>query len=198
MRIPGDGGFNRMFDRGQPTGSLNEVTDDRTDAVTAAIQTLFRLEGSRRIHQQLASAAGVSISQQAYRLLGRVVESGPTSPGQLATILDLDPAIVTRLLRQLEEAGLVERRRSQDDGRMTVVETTTIGHETFDRMREVIWRHMRRALSSWPAEDVGALASLLERLVSDVQRDPYPALDEPARETFSAPSGNVFSNVPSR
>jgi DNA-binding MarR family transcriptional regulator len=174
------------------------VTGDQTDAVTAAIQTLFRLEGSRRLHQQLAAAAGVSISQQAYRLLGRVVESGPTSPGQLAGMLDLDPAIVTRLLRQLEDGGLVDRRRNRDDGRMTIVETTEAGRDTFDRMREVIWRHMRRALSGWPADDVAALALLLDRLVEDVQRHPYPSLDEAPQEPFSAPSGNVFSNVPSR
>jgi len=164
------------------------VTADRTDTVTAAIQTLFRLEGSRRIHQQLASAAGVSISQQGYRLLGRVVE-GATSPGQLAGMLDLDPAIVARLLRQLEEAGLLERRRSEEDGRMTVVEATASGRDTFDRIREVIWRHMRRALSTWPQEDVATLASLLDRLVDDVQRDPYRALDEQTQEPLSAPIG---------
>lgn len=176
----------------------DDLSGDRTDAVTAAIQTLFRLEGSRRIHQQLAAAAGVSISQQAYRLLGRVVESGPTSPGQLAVMLDLDPAIVARLLRQLEEGGLLERSRHLEDGRMTVVEATGAGQETFDRMREVIWRHMRRALSAWPSEDVTSLAVLLDRLVEDVQRHPYPPLDEDGQDPLSAPRGNVFSNVPSR
>jgi DNA-binding MarR family transcriptional regulator len=165
--------------------------------VTAAIQTLFRLEGSRRLHQQLATAAGVSISQQGYRLLGRVVE-GTTSPGQLAVLLDLDPAVVTRLLRQLEDAGLIGRRRSQEDGRMTVVEPTPLGHETFDRMREVIWRHMRLALSGWPEEEVTILAALLDRLVEDVQRNPYRSLDEGGQEPLSAPIGNVCSNVPSR
>lgn len=173
------------------------MTADRTDSVTAAIQTLFRLEGSRRIHQQLAAAAGVTISQQGYRLLGRVVE-GATSPGQLAGMLDLDPAIVARLLRQLEEGGLLERRRSEEDGRMTVVEATASGRDTFDRIREVIWRHMRRALSTWPPENVATLASLLDRLVEDVQRDPYPPLDEQAQEPLSAPIGKVFSKVPSR
>ena len=149
---------------------------DPKDTVTAAIQALFRLEGSRRIHQQLASAAGVSISQQGLRVLGRVVEGGATSPGQLASMLDLDPAVVTRLLRQLEEAGWVSRARSSEDGRVTVVEPTASGTATFDRMREVIWRHMRRALSGWPPEEVESLAGLLRRLVEDVQRKPYPSL----------------------
>lgn len=149
---------------------------DPKDTVTAAIEALFRLEGSRRIHQQLAAAAGVSISQQGLRVLGRVVEGGATSPGHLASMLDLDPAVVARLLRQLEEAGWVSRARSSEDGRVTVVEPTASGTATFDRMREVIWRHMRRALSGWPPEDVQSLAGLLRRLVGDVQKQPYPSL----------------------
>lgn len=152
---------------------------DPKDTVTAAIQALFRLEGSRRIHQQLASAAGVSISQQGLRVLGRVVEGGATSPGHLASMLDLDPAVVTRLLRQLEDAGWVSRARSSEDGRVTVVEPTESGRATFDRMREVIWRHMRRALAAWPREDVERLAELLGALVKDVQKQPYPSLGVP-------------------
>ena len=157
---------------------LDPKACDPKDRVTASIQALFRLEGSRRLHQQLASAAGVSISQQGFRLLGRIVEGGPTSPGQLASLLELDPAVVTRLLRQLDEAGWVARRRSSEDGRMTVVEVTPRGSETFERMREVIWRHMRRALSGWSDGDVERLSVLLERLVEDVQRDPYASLAE--------------------
>ena len=59
---------------------------------------------------------------------------------------------------------------------MTVVEVTSEGAETFERMREVIWRHMRRALSGWSEDDVAQLSVLLGRLVEDVQRDPYPSL----------------------
>lgn len=163
----------------RPPTQLDGPQLDRTDSVTASIQALFRLEGSRRIHQQLSTAAGVSISQQGLRLLGRIVESGPTSPGQLATMLDVDPAVVTRSLTQLEQSGWVSRTRSSADGRMTVVDATEAGRQTFDRMREVIWRHMRRALSQWPAPDLENLATLLNRLVRDVQRDPYPSLSEP-------------------
>ena len=162
-----------------PCSSEPRTHVDPKDSVTASIQALFRLEGSRRIHQQLAAAAGVSISQQGLRLLGRIVEEGPTSPGQLASMLDLDPAVVARLLRQLEESGWVSRNRSVEDGRVTVVEATRAGEQTFERMREVIWRHMRRALSEWAVEDLQNLAALLNRLVEDVQRDPYPSLADP-------------------
>jgi DNA-binding MarR family transcriptional regulator len=152
-----------------------------TDDVTAAIQTLFRLGGSRRIHQQQSAAAGVSLSPQALRVLERAVEAGRTTPGQLADRLDLDPAVVTRLLRQLEDSGLVTRTRSSEDGRVSTVEATGEGIDAFGRVREVIWDQVRRTLAGWPHKDVASLAELLGRLVSDVQKEPYRPL-QPATE----------------
>ena len=147
-----------------------------TDAVTAAIQTLFRLGGSRRIHQQQSAAAGISVSQLGLRVLERTVEVRSTTPGQLAVDLDLDPAVITRLLRQLEDGGLITRQPSSQDGRVTTVEPTDEGRDAFARYREVVWDQVRRTLAGWPDADVGALAALLDRLVQDVQREPYRPL----------------------
>jgi DNA-binding MarR family transcriptional regulator len=166
---------------------------DPTERVTAAIATLFRLEGSRRIHRQQAEAAGVPLTQHAIRLLGRVVDAEgrpgqarmPATPGQLAAWLELDPYVVARLLRQLEDGGYVQRRRSPDDGRVTTVHATPSGAEAFERIRQVIWRQMRGVLGGWPHSEVERLAGLLDRLVVDVQRRPYERLGEPvsARRT---------------
>ena len=154
--------------------------EDATDRVTAAIQTLFRLGGSRRIHDQQTAAAGITISPQALRTLERVIESGRTTPGQLAAVMDLDPAAVTRLLRQLEDAGLVTRSRSADDGRVSTVEVTDFGRDAFNRVRDVIGDQVRRAISGWPEEELDQLGGLLSRLVSDVQRHPYRSLSPTA------------------
>lgn len=156
-----------------------------TDEVTASIQTLFRLGGSRRIHQQQSAAAGVSLSPQALRVLERAVEAGQTTPGQIADRLDLDPAVVTRLLRLLEDSGLVSRSRSAEDGRVSTVVATSAGVDAFGRVRDVIWDQVRRTLAGWPDSDVAALAALLGRLVTDVQKEPY----RPLAPDLSSPSG---------
>ena len=161
------------------------AVDDATDRVTAAIETLFRLEGSRRIFRQQTEAAGVNMTPQALRLLGRLIDVEPASPGQLASLMQLDPAVVARLLRQLEEGGFVLRRRSEEDGRVASLAATPDGRAAFGRVREVIWRQMRSVLESWDADDIDALAGLLDRLVADVQEVPYEALQAP----LSAPRG---------
>lgn len=158
-----------------------------TDEVTAAIQTLFRLGGSRRIHQQQVAAAGVTLTPQSLRVLERTVESGSTTPTQLAHRLDLDPAVATRLLRQLEEAGLVLRAPSPEDGRVTTVQATEAGRRAMGRVRDVIWDQVRRALAGWPESDVARLAGLLGRLVTDVQKEPYRALERDG--SLNTPNG---------
>ena len=153
-----------------------------TDAVTAGIQTLFRLGGSRRILGQQAAAAGVALSPQALRVLERAVDAGETTPGELAARLDLDPAMITRLLRQLEAAGLVQRGRRVGDRRVSTVTATPDGRDAFSRYRAVIWDQVRRALAGWPDEDLETLAGLLDRLVRDVQKEPY----QPASPSYPA------------
>ena len=164
--------------------------EDATDRVTESIQALFRLGGSRRIHQQQMAAAGVTLSPQGLRLLERVLAAQVATPGQLAAHLDLDPAVVTRLLRQLEDAGLIDRRPSPTDRRVITLQATAEGRASFERVRDVIWDQVRRTLEEWPETEIEQLATLLDRLVRDVQGQPYRSL--------SVPSGNVCSKVSSR
>ena len=99
--------------------------------------------------------------------------------------MQLDPAVVARLLRQLEDSGFVVRRRSEEDGRVASLAATAEGRAAFGRVREVIWRQMRTVLDSWDPAAIDAFADLLDRLVADVQQVPYQTLQAP----LSAPSG---------
>jgi DNA-binding MarR family transcriptional regulator len=142
-----------------------------------SLDTLVRLAGSRRLHQRQAVAAGMELSQQGFRLLRRVVDRDEVSAGELARLTDIDPAVVTRQLRQLAEAGHVERGADPADRRVSVVRATAQGREAVRRMRGVLSGHMRLALAGWSQDDVGALAGLLGRLVEDLRAVPYPELE---------------------
>jgi len=146
---------------------------DHLDAVERALEMLFRLNASRKVHARQAAAAGVVISQPGFVLLRRIQEEGPSSLGELAKVTDMDPAATGRQIRQLEAEGLVTRGSSAGDGRVTVVRVTPKGRAIRRRIAEVRDRHMEDVLDTWSATDRASLARLLGRLVDDLRSVHY-------------------------
>jgi DNA-binding MarR family transcriptional regulator len=143
------------------------------DGVERALETLFRLNASRKVHARRAAAAGVVISQPGFVLLRRIQEDGPLSLGELARLTDMDPAATGRQIRQLEQDGLVERGPSSADGRVTYVRVTPAGDDVRRRISEVLDQHMDDVLHEWSKADRADLARLLSRLVDDLRSAHY-------------------------
>jgi DNA-binding MarR family transcriptional regulator len=143
------------------------------DGVERALETLFRLNASRKVHARRAAAAGVVISQPGFVLLRRIQEDGPLSLGELARLTDMDPAATGRQIRQLEQDGLVERGPSSADGRVTYVRVTPEGDDVRRRISEVLDQHMEDVLHEWSKADRADLARLLARLVDDLRSAHY-------------------------
>lgn len=61
----------------------------------------------------------------------------PITVGALGERLRLDSGTLTPLLKRLEEAGLVERRRDADDERRVNIALTSAGRDLRDRARDV-------------------------------------------------------------
>jgi DNA-binding MarR family transcriptional regulator len=154
---------------------------DDIDAVGRALEALFRLNASRKVHARRAAAAGVTISAPGFVLLRRIQEDGPLSLGELARRTDMDPAAAGRQIRQLERDGLVERLASAGDGRVTNVSVTRAGAEARRRITDVLDRHMEDVLDAWSPADRADLARLLTRLANDLRSVHYRTLaDQPA------------------
>jgi DNA-binding MarR family transcriptional regulator len=74
------------------------------------------------------------------RSLAALGREGEMTAGELARSAELNPATVTAMLDHLEEAGIVERRRSTEDRRVCFVSLTPTG-----------WDLLERKLASWQA-----------------------------------------------
>ncbi|MGH3369785.1 MAG: MarR family winged helix-turn-helix transcriptional regulator [Nocardioidaceae bacterium] len=151
---------------------------DHEGTVERALERLFRLNASRRVHARQAAAAGVAISQPGFALLRRIHEHGPVSVGELAKLTDMDPAATGRQIRQLEAEGLVTRGPSSADGRVVFVRLTSQGSEAWRRISDVRDRHMEDVLRTWSEADRAALAHLLSRLVDDLRSVRYRAVPD--------------------
>jgi DNA-binding MarR family transcriptional regulator len=88
-------------------------------AVREATQRLSRrLQGER-------SATGLSLTK--ISMLGHLARHGPATPGELAARDRLQPQSVTRVLADLERAGLVHRRPAPGDRRQRRLEISPAG-----------------------------------------------------------------------
>lgn len=113
-------------------------------------------------------------------LLHRLACAGAARPSDLASDLDLDLSTVSRHVRALTDAGLVERESDPDDGRSFRISLTTAGA---DEMTEAFRRRedaVGEATRGWDAQDVDDLQRLLGRLADDLDRaDDGATTEEP-------------------
>ncbi len=149
------------------------------DLIQRSLEQLLRLNASRRVHARQAAAAGLTLSQPAVVLLRRISEKGPIALGDLARLVEMDPAATGRQVRLLEREGLVARRSSRSDARVTLVEATPRGESARQRIATVLEGHMYDVLAGWSEPDRRRLGTLLSRLVTDLRSVHYrAAVDE--------------------
>ena len=78
-----------------------------------------------RLYKPLLDGLGITYPQ--YLVLGALREGEVLTIGGLATRLSLEPSTITPLVKRLDAAGLVVRRRNQDDEREVRVSLTEQG-----------------------------------------------------------------------
>jgi DNA-binding MarR family transcriptional regulator len=113
----------------------------------------------------------------ALRLLS---EQGPVSQQGLADALSLDPSNVVGLLNELEERGLITRRRDPADRRRHIVELSAAGHNELDCTQARLGLVEDELLSALSAEERDTLYHLLLRAV-DAKSAPCAGVDSGPR-----------------
>ncbi len=168
--------------------ATTELPEDELEPIERALQQLFRLNASRKVHNRQAAAAGIVISQPGFQLLRRIREDEGVQIGELARLTDMDPAAAGRQVAQLVEDGLVTREKASDDGRAVVIRITPRGAEVRRSLSLLGERHMSDVLSGWSAADRRRLAQLLPRLVEGLRTVSYrpDRADDPALQVRSA------------
>ncbi|MBO0848504.1 MAG: MarR family transcriptional regulator [Pseudonocardia sp.] len=109
------------------SSSAGELTDSGLLALDR--QVCFALAVAARtviaLYRPLLEPMGLTHPQ--YLVLLALWEHAPRSGRELATVLQLDPGTLTPLLKRLESAGYLVRRRDPDDERSLAVTLTPAG-----------------------------------------------------------------------
>jgi DNA-binding MarR family transcriptional regulator len=115
------------------TGSADA---DVADRLRAAIGRL-----ARRLRPTVA-ASGLTPSQ--ISILFTIARRGPLGLSELAELEAMNPTMLSRIVAQLSELGLIQRDARSDDRRAGVVTATAAGR----RVRERVHRERAEALGS--------------------------------------------------
>jgi len=134
-----------------------------------ALERLFRLTMNRKVHTRQTAVVGADVTRAGYAVLRCLDAAGELTLGEVARECSMDAAAASRQVRALEDDGLVERRATPDDGRVTVVRITRAGHNVYARIVAVRTTYMGEVLAGWSAADVATLNRLVNRLVGDLE-----------------------------
>lgn len=131
-----------------------------------------RIEAIRRYNRFYTRKIGVldegllespfSLSQA--RVLYELAHREETTATALSGELAVNPGYMSRILRGLQEKGLVERRPSEEDGRRSFLSLTEDGKTAFAKLNADSRRQVAAMLESVSEEDQRALVQAMETI----------------------------------
>jgi DNA-binding MarR family transcriptional regulator len=109
------------------------------------------------------------ISQSRLELLHELYEVEEISQRDLQKKVNIDHAAVTRHLKQLEEKGIVVRRKNPDDQRYTFVRLSEKGRQQIIKYREEKQRFISGVLQGFTEEERLLLLNMLTRVQKNIE-----------------------------
>jgi DNA-binding MarR family transcriptional regulator len=130
-----------------------------TPTVDALVQVSFAV-----LDVLTRSAAELDLSVTQLRLIGILRDRSP-SMAALAEFLRLDRSSVSGLIDRAEKRGLVVRRASEADARVTLIDLTAPGRELGARLGTIVSGRMEELLVQLGAADKNRLTLIAESII---------------------------------
>lgn len=89
---------------------------------------------------------------------------GGMHQSEIVRHLNADKALLSRMLKHLEELGLIQRSADPNDGRAMLVDLTPSARESFELTQSDARQLLVNKLAQWDVAEVRRLAELLARL----------------------------------
>ena len=163
MAERGDDGFE---------AAVAERGDDGFEAAVRGLEDAFArlVRQHRQVITRQAEALSPGLSAGAMKAFITLCNAGTMTPSTLAEHLLLDRAQVSRMVRDLEDEGLITREPDPRDRRSALLTATDAGRARLDAVRGgPAGGGLRSDLARWDREDIRTLAHLLGRFVEERQ-----------------------------
>lgn len=117
---------------------------------------------NKEINSKFEGCTGVS--QSKLELLHQLYQVDEISQKALQKEINIDNAAITRHLKQLEENGMIVRRKNTSDNRVTLVSLTDIGRQKIHCYQEEKKRFLDSMFIDISVEERDALFNMLNRI----------------------------------
>lgn len=166
-----------------------QATSERSAVPTAELGRLEQAVAGlakRVLGRGVRALSRHRVDRTAYFALTHLAATGPVRTSDLAGLLELDLSTVSRQVRVLEGAGLLEREADPSDGRAHLLALSPEGRRALEDARRERHAVLDRALADWDDTDRHRLVQLVERLAHDVERT--TTCSAPAHAAAPAPA----------
>jgi DNA-binding MarR family transcriptional regulator len=146
----------------EPAMARDTVMAPLIDAVEQEFATMF--VNARHSIRSRAAAIHPELAPLGFKVLTILSRSGPRQQGCLAEETEVDKAMMSRAIKQLDHLGLVERSIDPSDGRALLVSMTDEARARFDANLANARRVLHDRLAEWEPGEVRRFADLLAKL----------------------------------
>ncbi|PRA80865.1 MarR family winged helix-turn-helix transcriptional regulator [Microbacterium sp. MYb66] len=153
--------------------SVTEHTADSPEARADAVRALEAEFGElithfRRVITENANRVSPGLLPGAYKIFTTIARCERVTVSTLSERMLMDKGQVSRMVRELEDLGLIERSADPSDGRSFLLQLTPLGTDRLAAARLPQEGMLLRTLEDWSLTDIGNLTRLLHALGSGV------------------------------
>jgi DNA-binding MarR family transcriptional regulator len=118
------------------------------------VELVARLRGviSKLARQLNATSTDEGLTPTQYSVLGLIAVRGPLGLTELTELEGLNPTMLSRVVRKLDDEGLIRRQTDRSDQRAVRVQVTAAGTEVHQRIRTQRTQVLYDCLERLPAE----------------------------------------------
>jgi DNA-binding MarR family transcriptional regulator len=153
-----------------PGVAEGDVETDAYDDVIVELRRVLKL-GRALTHRHLKSYDGVTPAL--FGVLTTLHRLGAMRTTTVAEMMQVDVSVASRQVGELEQQGLVERRRDPADARAWLVAVTESGtaavRAVLDRQRAIA----RSVLADWDTDELHTFVTGLRRFGDDISRGAF-------------------------
>jgi DNA-binding MarR family transcriptional regulator len=152
------------------------VTDPKHTSLIRALDAAiagFNQDG-RLAHDRATRRAsrltGLDWTYSALMILEGMKDNVRVRMSELAKLVGTTPPTVTKLIKDLEGKGLIDRTPDEQDGRASIVSLTEEGRRIAEAITGARLEALRQVMDDWSDDDLERLTVLFERLRTEMRR----------------------------